>query len=383
MELWIDQRERHIIPYFDSIDYKKIPPYKIELRTLNSGDYAVVYKDYIIILIERKSWQDLAATVLDRSRKFNYEKMISERAKFNCHLFYLIEGKRPTGQIHHVTVESLESHLDHLLFDHNIVSIYSESAEKTPERIFRLMKHYISAHTNPFKAIEEKTAGVMPNIQAVPITKDPNCILDFSSVPSLMVSENKLSASDSLKAPKKMSDDAISYAMWNSIEGLTELNVTALKDIGVSLQGLLLGQYTPKSIAHAKYRLGTTVSEKKLSKIIQSAIQKSIHIKVMSQIPSISEARAKIILDKYSLSDIITGVVNEQMLADINISTIKDSNKASSILFDDVSFGSDLLVPTLIPNNLLIPNSSSLLSNRRLGNAAAKNIIKYISIKNA
>ena len=369
IEVWIDTRERHVIPYFDALDGKKIPPYVIELKTLSAGDYAVVYKDWIIMLIERKSWQDLAATFLDRNRKFNYEKMIEERNKFGCHLFYLVEGHRPVHGIHHVTTETLEAHLDHLYFDHGIVTIYSPSPEKTPERIFNLVKHYMTAHTNPFAAIEVKFGG-LPDNKTKPVLQ-----LDVLDEKSPATSA-PASASSSLGTAKKHSDQAIEYALWNSIEGITELNYVALNDIGATLGGLLTGQYTVSQLGHAKYRLGTLVGEKKLTKILKSALHPDIHIKVMSQIPSISPARAKIILTNYSMTDIITGVVDETKLANIIIPS--DKKKTTNTVNDDLKFGDDLLLNS---SEGLAAGNNIGINGRRLGNTAAANIIKYLRFK--
>lgn len=336
IEVWIDQRERHVIPFFDALDGKKIPPYKLELKTLSAGDYAVVYRDWIIMLIERKSWEDLAATFLDRNRKFNYEKMIEERNKFNCHLFYLVEGKRPANGVHHVSTETLEAHLDHLLFDHNIITLYSQSIEKTPERIFNLVKHYMSAHSNPFAAIEAKLKPPSENKTII-----NGCVISFK------LDCDGPSACSSLGTAKGRSDQAIEYALWNSIEGITELNYVALKDIDVVLGGLLCGQYSIQQLGHAKYRLGTLVGDKKLSKIISSALQPETHIKVLQQVPLISENRARTVLSTFQLPDIVTGGVTENQLAEVII----DSKKSSS---------------------------SSSLGGRKLGLAAAKNITKYL-----
>ena len=361
IEVWIDQRERHVIPYFDALDGKKIPPYAIELKTLSAGDYAIVYQDWIIMLIERKSWQDLAATFLDRNRKFNYEKMIEERNKFGCHLFYLVEGHRPANGIHHVSTEALEAHLDHLFFDHNIVTIYSQSPEKTPERIFNLVKHYMSAHSNPFAAIEAKIKL---------LSMAPEGVLQLDSVSNGKIIEEVKSsipsASGSLSTAKGRSDQAIDYAMWNSIEGVTELNYVALNDIGVTLGGLLAGQYTVAQLGHAKYRLGTLVGDKKLTKILNSAIQPETHNKVMSQIPLVSDNRAKSVLNKYRITDIITGLVTEAMISDVII----EKKKTSSLPQDDTS-----------PSELLTGGSGNSANGRRLGDAAAKNICKYLRTK--
>ena len=382
IEVWIDTRERHIIPYFDALDGKKIPPYTIELKTLSAGDYAVVYKDWIIMLIERKSWQDLAATFLDRNRKFNYEKMIEERNKFGCHLFYLVEGHRPAHGVHHVTTETLEAHLDHLYFDHGIVTIYSPSPEKTPERIFNLVKHYMTAHTNPFAVIEAKFGGLPDNVRKPVLQLD---ILDEKSpTPATSPPANIPSASSSLGTAKKHSDQAIEYALWNSIEGITELNYVALNDIGATLGGLLTGQYTVGQLGHAKYRLGTLVGEKKLTKILNSGVHPDTHIKVMSQIPSISPARAKIILANYSMTDIITGVVDETKLANIIIPSDKKKTSNSNTVNDDLKFGDDMLkdhILILNPSKGLAAGNNTGINGRRLGSSAAANIIKYLRAK--
>lgn len=357
VEVWIDQRERHVIPYFDAIDWKKAPPYKLELKTLSAGDYAVVYRDYIIMLIERKSWADLAATFLDRNRKFNYEKMIEERNKFGCHLFYLVEGHRPAHGIHHVTTEILEAHLDHLLFDHNIVTLYSTSVEKTPERILSLVKHYMTAHSNPFKAIEDKVKVLNPEVKS---DCPPLLQLDLVSNGKIVVDPNAViipSASDSLGTSKKHSDQAMEYKLWNCIEGMTEPNYVALRDIGVTLGGLLANQYSVVGLGHAKYRLGTMVSDKKLTKIIGSASDPVTHIKIMSHIPQMSYHKAQYVLKNYNILDIITGVVDENKLADL---VIPSEKKTIQLNIQDMLGG-----------------NSSNNGGRRLG-AVAKNIVKYL-----
>jgi ERCC4-type nuclease len=316
IELWVDQRERHVLPYFELEEGKSIE-IPIVLKTLSAGDYAVIYKNHIIMLIERKSWKDLAATFTDKDRKFNYEKMLEEREKFNCKVFYLIEGKKPHGYIQNISIEYLEAHLDHLLFDHNITPIYSESVEKTPERLFKLIRNYKSAHTKPFDAIKEKLKDVQIH-----------------------------DASLSLSAIKRKSDDAVDYAIWKSIEGVTELTYYALKELNITLHGILCGQYTVNDLMAAKYPTGNLVGEKKLSKILASAMDISTHAKILSQIPNVSEHRAKHILTKFQLPSIILGTVQEKDIADI-----------------------------------VIPSQSSG-TGRRLGNNIAGGIIKFLSVKN-
>lgn len=368
IELWIDQRERNVFPYFSNLDSKLTAPYTVELKTLSAGDYAVVYKNYIIMLIERKSWADLAATFIDNSRKFNYQKMMEERAKFGCRIFYLIEGKRPTTNIKHVQVDVLEAHLDHLLIDHDIVSLYSHDISHTPKRIFKLINSYISAHTNPFKLLKEKLQTNIPNTPVIPeisgditsITLNFDDMIDISGDEKTQTFDNDEktpSAIDSLCTSKKISDEAIHRGLWNSIEGITDINYLALKDINICILRLLCGEYQLSQLISAKYRSGILVGEKKLVKILKSANKPDIHMKVLSQIPGISKARASTILALFKLPDIIRGVITEQQLADITLPI----NKKSSIT--DIVIGAE-----------------NLGGNRRLGNAVAKNIIKHLVV---
>ena len=126
----------------------------------------------------------------------------------------------------------------------------------------------------------------------------------------------------------------------------------------------------------------------------------------MSQIPSISENRARAILTKYKLADIVTGAVTEAQLADIIVSGPGTANSVSlpvlvsqqgkpeqgkpAMFSDELEFGDDL-IPSASPLPIVGNKAAVLLGltdtrdktsgGRRLGVAAAKNIIKYISIK--
>ena len=157
-----------------------------------------------------------------------------------------------------------------------------------------------------------------------------------------------------------MSDEAIHRAFWNSIEGVTDTNYLALKDHNICVKRLLCGEYKMPQLISAKYRSGALVGEKKLNKVIKSATSNVIHVKVLSQIPGISKTRAIAILDLFKLPDIIRGIITEQQLADIALSINKKSSITDSIIGDEVP--------------------ETLVGNRRLGNAAAKNILKHLLI---
>ena len=79
MNIIIDDRERSVIPFFDSIkNNKNNITYKVS--RINYGDYSVNYNNNIIFIIERKTWKDLSQSIRD-GRKDNIAKLIELRDK--------------------------------------------------------------------------------------------------------------------------------------------------------------------------------------------------------------------------------------------------------------------------------------------------------------
>jgi ERCC4-type nuclease len=139
--LIIDDREHAIIPYF-----KNITNINIEIKRITTGDYCIMIKNKIIIIIERKTWSDLANSIKD-GRKENVNKLISLRNSTGCKILYLIEGisrLKTDKLICNIPFKNLQAHLDHLILRDNISIIYSLNQQDTSVRIQELIKNYLS-----------------------------------------------------------------------------------------------------------------------------------------------------------------------------------------------------------------------------------------------
>ena len=160
----IDQRERKVIPEFEPLlnnIYRNLD-IEIKVATLTTADYAINYKDNILILIERKTWKDLSSTFKDKKRRINYKKMLDEKNKHKtCILVaYIIEGKFYTNRkskICKILFSSLQCHLDHLMLEHGIYILRSKNKSDTAHRIIELAKNITSMESNP---LTEKTYEV-------------------------------------------------------------------------------------------------------------------------------------------------------------------------------------------------------------------------------
>ena len=144
MELIIDDREKHVIEFIDSASQK----YKIKctIKRLEIGDFAICYKNHILLIIERKTWKDLSASLRD-GRKNNVEKLITLRNKTKCQIAYLIEGKiayKPDYKIARIPYKNLRAHLDHLAFRDTIHMIQTGSVSDTASRLCELCQNFLT-----------------------------------------------------------------------------------------------------------------------------------------------------------------------------------------------------------------------------------------------
>ncbi len=316
MNIIVDDRERAVIPYMDVLSDKYNISYKIQ-RCL-TGDYAIEYKNNILLIIERKTWADLSASMRD-GRKENIKKLIEVSDKTNCQLAYLIEGdatpnfKSVFGRIPY---KNLRAHLDHLAFRDGIHMIYSSDVQYTAERLFELAKNYLSIDVI-IKDIDIKTAEN----------------LDDTSGGNVATLQEKSNV-----------EISIEEQLLRCIPRIGSIISAVLAENGITFKQLYDGKYDVFDISILKYPSGAMLGNKadtiiKLPKIINNTKYIATHIKILSTIPLISKKSAKIILNHYTLGDIINNAVDIKDIADI-----KKTEKS------------------------------------RLGPKAAKNIFKYLSI---
>ena len=65
MILICDDREGKVHPHLEAhTENKGKIPLNYEIKRMTVGDYAITHNDQILIIIERKTWSDLAASCL-------------------------------------------------------------------------------------------------------------------------------------------------------------------------------------------------------------------------------------------------------------------------------------------------------------------------------
>jgi ERCC4-type nuclease len=291
----IDKRERQIIPHFEKLQSSAGISYFVEHMTI--GDIAICYRSYILIIIERKTWTDLGASIKD-GRKANIEKLKSLREKTECQIAYLMEGNpcpNSKKKFARIPAKNLQSHLDHLAFRDGVHMIFAKTCHDTANRVFELAKNYSTIAPSPLTEIDEiidkETPESKETSESKEISKGGRKLLD--------------KVQEQLQVKHVASDELILFKMWTSFPNITDKTANMFS-IKYKLKDLILGTPTKKEITVMRYPSGVMIGPKRAANILRNAKLAKIHARVLSEIPSITKKTAEKILEVVSMEEILT-----------------------------------------------------------------------------
>jgi ERCC4-type nuclease len=100
-QLWADYREHHII---EELVKQKVPH---QVKTLDFGDFQLIDREEQIVCVwERKTYNDLAASLSDKRFREQKHRMTTCKAPYKG---YIIEGKCPQGKFHGLQPGAIDS----------------------------------------------------------------------------------------------------------------------------------------------------------------------------------------------------------------------------------------------------------------------------------
>jgi ERCC4-type nuclease len=210
----IDDRERDVIPSFDLV--QDMAPIAYKVARIEVADYAIVYQgppespnNYLIASIERKSYDDFAASLKD-GRYENKEKMIKCRSETNCRLLFIIEGPafpRSDHKYGKIPYSTIESATFHMMVRDNIQCIYSKNNLGTAEKIMRF-------------------ANSMRTLLAA----SPDFLADFKPLaqPLGIDQTGGQGAPQEINTRIPKSDDQIIHQMWSAFKGINVISAPSL-----------------------------------------------------------------------------------------------------------------------------------------------------------
>jgi ERCC4-type nuclease len=273
-----------------------------------------------MIIIERKTWEDLASSFRD-GRSENINKLKELRTAVNCQIAYIIEGDpfpKSNKLYSRMPAKNLRAHLDHIAFRDNIQIIHTKNQEYTANRLFELARNYSTIKPSPFIRIEE-----LIKEQSKEETSDN----DDGDNTDTKTNTTMLGNSEQL-TKKQTACINIQEQLLQCLPGIGSIVSTLLAEQGVSLYSLYHGIHTSDDLARIKFPTGSSIGLVRAKKIIdniklingvsQSQLAKKIQVRILSTIPLVSATSAKKILEIIELKDIFNGTVYVDLLKDIS-----------------------------------------------------------------
>lgn len=138
--LLVDNRERRVFEQHSSY-WRNFP---VRYENLWTGDYIIMTSaNQAVAIIERKTLEDFAATIVNKKRYQSLNKMFEFSTKYSCKAIFLLEGILPSDpefKIGGIPYKSMESCIIHMGIRHGISLIRTESPQDTAQAISLLLE---------------------------------------------------------------------------------------------------------------------------------------------------------------------------------------------------------------------------------------------------
>lgn len=174
MEIIIDNREKDLIELFEknNIDFIK--------KNLEVGDIQYIINDEIIYIIERKTFEDLGASIKDGRYKEQKMRLLANNKN---NIFYILEGEKNNCKT--LAENALLGSIINMLFRDNIKIIFSININETYKILLQIKEKY---NNGKFQKIVCDTSTYVSSIKTNKkknIDKTMCSILQLSVIPGV------------------------------------------------------------------------------------------------------------------------------------------------------------------------------------------------------
>jgi crossover junction endonuclease MUS81 len=181
MNLIIDNRENSLIKLLEKNNIV------FEKKNLEIGDIQYIEDDKLIYIIERKTINDLGASIKDGRYKEQKIRLLSNN---NNNIYYILEGN--INNCNTLNRKALLGSIINMLFRDNIRIIFSENIDDTYNIILQIQSKY---NMGKFKKIENSTDNYASSIK---INKKENMnkslcnIIQLATIPGVSKNISKI-----------------------------------------------------------------------------------------------------------------------------------------------------------------------------------------------
>lgn len=313
------------------------------------GDYIISIpskydSDHFItaIVIERKTWEDLAASIADNRSKSQHNRMVDYSAQTGCLVYYIIEGKESSSG--RIPLKKLKAKIRQNCL-RGYPFLYSKNVNDTANLLLLLTRDILKLYRkgevgfplqeprqdkfdlDDFKILFEKYGDSA-------LAEDISNLLNRVEI---MCSpwERSEPLDVKLTQRQKKSNDEIEMNMWGAFTGVGPKTANLLSQ-HYTVRQMFTNPPSKEEVGKLKYESGSKISKTTINKIFKSHGDHKSHARILSQIPGITMKVAKFILCHVEMSALWVGDCDANELkateGQIDGKTVKIGNRITKIL---------------------------------------------------
>jgi ERCC4-type nuclease len=286
MKIVVDTRER---PDVRELLEQRIGNTDIDFAadTYDAGDFAFYDNETLLMLIERKTWDDLAASIKDGRMDEQFGKLLDVKHKTGAVVTYIIEGKLHS-QHQNMAADMLESKLRHGLI-RGIGYICTRDLTDTIDLLVKFANDLVKV--NPIKSCKEEV-DILAN--------------RFTSLVIAGVDDVVEPAKFDLKQKKELTIERVMLDVLHKVPKVGPSVASDLLAKGFKLWMFADRVELAKLLATIRTKSGKAVSVLVKNSMLDVACNVDVQVAIVAELPGIGRKTAKSIIDAISFVDILT-----------------------------------------------------------------------------
>ena len=181
MEIIIDNRENNLIKLFEENNIKCIK------KNLEIGDIQFIENDKIIYILERKTINDLGASIKDGRYKEQKMRLLSNHSD---NIYYIIEGN--IDDCNTLNRKALMGSIINMSFRDNIKVISSNNIKDTYDIIVQIQKKYNEGKFKKIETTQDNYISTIKTNKKENMNKELCNIIQLATIPGVSQNISKI-----------------------------------------------------------------------------------------------------------------------------------------------------------------------------------------------
>lgn len=316
INLIVDTREHAVVPFLDDA----IQNHTFAQKQINVGDYLICDGDTILASIERKTLADFGSSLSD-GRYGNFDKMVELRKATGCKIMLFIEGPAfpaPTRCFSRIPYANILAAINSLMIRDDMFVVHVADEQQTAIRLEQLMNVYSKELRNGTTAVAV-SGGAAATLPDDAVTTDIPTAESITGAAAEEPTDVPVNATfPVLNFNKVTPDDLLGLAAQTDEHAVIEM-WRRLPGISVATSKVLVDRYSINEVINlpaVEIRAITGTSGRKLSKPSADSLVTINPIKLLSGIRNVTAATAETIVQS------VGGIKSLSEVTEVDLSNI-------------------------------------------------------------